>query len=159
MVETLSYSKVYLEDIDIGTGYREVTLQDGRIVLLRQVSLGALFSTSTLYISASNGAAVLTISGAIEAGWRVAGVTAEILQTFGNTGGLENIAIGDSGSYSRWGSLIERTAGTITSPSDFEGDTLPLYTTATDILITAIGGLFDATGQIELKVHYFTLAH
>lgn len=159
MPEVLRYTKIFLEDLDIGDGYREVRLQDGRVVLLQQVSLGLLMPFSRFELTASNGAAVLTATGILGAGRRIMGVTVRILTTFGTSNGLQSLGIGDTTAPTRWGSTIGLIAGFESDMSFFESGDMPIYTTDTDLMVTAIGGLFDAVGQIELGVHYFTMAH
>lgn len=38
MTETIRYSKIYLEDLALGGGTREVTLADGRVVTLSEIT-------------------------------------------------------------------------------------------------------------------------
>ena len=39
MTETVRYSRIYLEDLDVGAGAGQVVLADGRVVTLSQVNL------------------------------------------------------------------------------------------------------------------------
>lgn len=159
MPEILRYTKVFAEDLALGTGYREVRLQDSRVVLLQQIHLGLLLPFHTVSLPSVNGASVLTASGVIQAGWRVMGVTARVQFTFGASGGLSTLGIGDPVNPFRWGSTLGRTAESESDMSFFESGDMPIYAVNTNLLVTAVGGLFDAAGQVELQIHYFTLRH
>lgn len=159
MAEILRYTKIFAEDLALGTGYKEVRLQDSRVVLLQQIHLGLLLPITTVILLASNNAAVLTAPAALQAGVRVMGVTARVLTSFGTTNGLTALGVGDATAPTRWGSTIGLTAGFESDQRHFESGDMPIYATNTDLLVTAIGGLFNAIGQIELQIHFFTLAH
>jgi len=160
MVETLYYSKLYTEDFDVGDGSREVRLADGRGAMLRQVNIGRLLAKRVLYLRPTNNAAVITSSGALRQGWRVFGVTIKVTRTFGTTNSLSRIDIGDTVTVNRWGANIQITQDTETSQSDFQaGGSDVLYTANTDLIVTAVGGNFDATGEVEVFIHYLTISH
>lgn len=160
MVETVYYSKLYTEDIDVGDGSKEVRLPDGRGAMLRQVNLGRLLSKRRNYLRPTNGAAVMSWGLALQPGWRVFGATALVTRTFGVTQGLVRLDIGDTDVPNRWGTNILLAEGTETSQADFQpGGSDALYTAATNLVVTAVGGLFDATGEIEILIHYFSLVH
>lgn len=159
MVEVLHYSKVYTEDMDLGEGYREVRLQDGRVVLLQQINLGVLVPYTTVILTASAGATSLTSVGAYPAGRRIVGVTAKVLESFGVSNGLETLGIGDATQPTRWGSTLTPGAGSETTQDDFESGDMPIYATATDLLVVALGGAFDANGRLEVQIHSFTVRH
>ena len=42
MTETIKYSRIYLQDLDLGSGSGQVTLADGRVVTMDQVSLAGI---------------------------------------------------------------------------------------------------------------------
>ncbi len=54
-METIRYSPVGKEDIAFGTGTFEVTLADGRVVMLSQVDIGAILNTAGLSTTTLNG--------------------------------------------------------------------------------------------------------
>lgn len=158
-METLRYDKIKYEDLDIGTGRRQVRLQDGRVMLLRQIHIGKLYPTHTVYLQASNGAAALTAAGALQARRWVAGVTACVTKTFGTANGLTGLAVGDSYNYARWGTDISVAGGTETNNEDFANADMAIYPVNTDLIVSGIGGTFTAAGEIELTMHFFTLTH
>ena len=158
-IETVEYSLVTTEDLDIGTGTRSVHLADGGTVTLHQISLGALLLLSTRRIVPPPGAALATLTDFITGGSRVFGVTTEILTSLGTSQGLSRVAIGDASSLNRWGEQPVLTSGAQTDQGDFQDGALPIYPEDTDVVLSAIGGLFDGTGHIEVTLHYFLLTH
>ena len=158
-METITFSKILVEDLDIGDGTRSLRLQDGALYNLNRVHLGTLLLTRTQTLNASAAAAVLTASGLFLAGARIFGVTIEVLTAFGATNGLTGLAIGYAADSTAWGNAIALTLGTKTSQADFLSGALPIFATATDALVTALGGTFDATGQLQVKTHYMMLRH
>jgi hypothetical protein len=158
-VETVEYSLACLEDLDIGTGTRSVHLADGSTVTLHQISLGALLSPLTRRTVPIAGAAVATLSGMIPAGARVAGVTTAIVASLGTSQGLTSFAVGDAAVMDRWGVQTILTAGAQTDQGDFRDGTWPVYASNTHVLLSALGGLFNGVGEIEVTVWYFFLTH
>jgi len=160
MTETARYSKIMLEDLDLGTGTRSVRLADGATYTLKQVHLSGFLTQSLFRLTSSNGASVLTATAKLPANSRVWGVTAKVVTTFGNSGGLTGLLVGDSTTVDRWtSSAMARTSGTETDQGDFNDASLMIYATATDVLVSAVGGTFDTDGVIELCVHYNVLTH
>lgn len=112
-----------------------------------------------------NGAASLTAAALIPAGARVLTVSTKILVEFGTSGGLTEFAVGDGGMIDRWGVSAALTINALTGCSDAPAaaqqhdSSLPLYPTATAVVISGLGGLFDAAGSLEVAVQYFTTPH
>src|SRR3990167_8669356 len=48
MAETIRYSRLGREDLNLGTGTFEVRLADGRVVVLTQIDIGAILSDADL---------------------------------------------------------------------------------------------------------------
>ncbi len=158
-MELLEYAKVMLEDLQIGTGTKEVRLQGQRVVQLTEIHLGGLVPIATYQVRPVAGQPTMTLAAALPAGHRVWGVTAYILTTFGISQGLSGLLIGDSVISNRWGTLSTLTAGTVTDQSSFASGDMPIYQTAGSLIITAIGGLFDGVGELELDIHSHPLTH
>jgi hypothetical protein len=167
-IETVEFSLICLEDLDIGTGTRSVHLADGSTVTLHQIPLeslgspgspGSLFALVTRRIVLGAGAALVTLGAVIPAGARVMGVTTEIVTSLGTTQGVSAFAIGDATAMDRWGIQDVLSQGAQTDQGDFHGSDLPIYPTASDVVLSAIGGLFDGTGEVEVSVHYLLLPH
>lgn len=117
---------------------------------------GGAASTAPTNVQAVPGSAPLVAVAAWQPGWRQIGVTALVTQAFGTSAGLQQLAIGDAVQFDRWGYCAVALSST-TDASDFlTGDSLwtPM---AMDILITPVGGAFDAVGQVELVLHYTVL--
>ena len=124
---------------------------------------GILVAVAT--VPSVNGAALLTAAALIPAGARVLTVSTKILTGFGTSGGLTGFGVGDGGIMDRWGVSAALTTGAFTGCSDAPAAaqqhdaTLPLYPTATSVVLSALDGLFDATGSIEVSVQYILTAH
>ena len=159
MTETIRFTRVLLEDLDIGTSLREVRLADGRVMLLQQVHLGNLAVLQTTVLNASAAATTLVASGFLKAGMRVMGVTTEVLATFGTTNAMTGFVIGDGLVIDRWGQSTGLVARSRTEQPQFTDTTWPVYAGNTDVVVSALGGTFDSIGQIEITVHYFPLLH
>lgn len=160
MTETVRFSKVCVEDLALGYGTRSVRLANQAVYTLNEIHLSAFLLLSRRTLSAVNGASALTWTAGIPALARVWGVTAKILTGFGATGGLTGLRLGDATLLDRWtNAAMALTLATETSQGDFASADLPIYASATDILVSAVGGTFDATGAIELACYYSLLRH
>lgn len=159
MAETVRLSLIYLEDLDVGVGTRDVRLFDNSIATLNKIHLGNLPQIRTTQIAATNGAASVSASGLIRAGDRVLGVTLKIITGLGVTAGLTGINIGDGSTIDRWGLLTTLTTNTETSQANFLLPDWPIYASNTDVVLSAVGGTFDGTGTIEVTAHFMRLSH
>lgn len=159
MPETVTLSRIYLEDLDIGVGTRNVRLFDGSVAALTRLGLGVLPHIRTTTLKATNGASLLTASAFIHAGERVLGVTMKITTGLGVTGGLTGFSIGDTVTIDRWGTFTTLTVNTESNQGDFTVEGWPVYPASNDVVVSALGGTFDGTGAIQLTVHYMTLTH
>ena len=162
MTETARFSKVQLEDLQLGTGTRNIRLADGAVRVLTDIHLTKLLTVDTRVLRATdfNGLTTMTATGGLLANRRVWGVTAKNLIAFGATGGLTGLLIGDPTIPDRWtNAAMALTGGIETDEGDFSDLSLMIYTANTDLIVSGVGGTFDATGQIELAVHYSLLRH
>lgn len=62
MAETIRYTLTGKEDINFGTGTFEITLADGRTVVLNQVDVGAILNDATLSTQALTLVSLITTS-------------------------------------------------------------------------------------------------
>ncbi len=162
MVETVRYSKGYLEDLAIGTGTQAVRLADGSMPSLTEIHLARLLQTpmATLRATDFNGQGVMTWANALPAGARIWGVTIKILDTFGTSNGLTGLLVGDALIPDRWSNApLALIQDTESDQGDFTDESLMIMATAGDVTITATDGLFDAVGRIEVAVHTSILRH
>lgn len=159
MPETVTLSRIYLEDLDVGIGTRDVRLFDGSTAALTRIHLGVLPQLRTTSVSCTNAATVLTATNIILAGDRVLGVTCGFSPGVGTTRGLTALAIGDSGTINRWGTITSFGTNASTSQADFTLEGWPIYPSNESVIISAIGGTFDGTGIITVTVHYMRLTH
>lgn len=100
----------------------------------------------------SSAAATLTAANLIPAGACNVMVTARVLTAFGTSTGLTSFQIGDGTDADRWGAAAPITLNA--TYATFTVATMPCYAAATNVVLTANGGNFDATGQVRLTVHY-----
>ena len=114
---------------------------------------GGVFTTQPIILQAVPGASALVAAGAFHPGWRQIGVTAEVVQAFGQSANLTAVAIGEAETYDRWGTCGIALAARTTA-ADFQTGDQPWTHTATDVLVTPLGGAFDAQGQIALTLWY-----
>lgn len=105
----------------------------------------------------SSAAATLTASSLIPDGAMLIGLTAHITTGFGTSTGLTDFDVGDGSDVDRWANSLAITATTTMDPTDSTADAGGWFQSATDVVLTAVGGNFDATGTIELLVHYISL--
>jgi len=109
-------------------------------------------------MAAVPGAAVMTLTGLAPLGYRVTGVTSTITTAFGTSGGLTALLLGDGVLENRWGRQPLLTALAQTGQQHFTSDTQPIAHVAYTLLISAEGGLFDATGTVHVTVYWESLS-
>ena len=158
-METVTYSLLYREDLDLGSGTKQVRLADNGLYTVNQLQLSSFMLPRTYSLTPTATTAIATVTGGLLAGMRVCRVTSKITTTFGVTQSLSSIQIGDGVVADRWGEQSTLTLNAETDQGDFLDASWPIYPAATDLSITAVGGLFDGTGAIELTVFYFYLIH
>lgn len=109
------------------------------------------------------GTAISTATGLVPQGARLRGVTSKVTTEFGVTQGQASLSIG----YSFDGNLLVDAYGTgvalalntVTTGADFNSAEQPIPSTAPgDIVVTAVGGLFDGTGAIKVRAYYESYA-
>jgi hypothetical protein len=161
MTETVRYSKICLEDIALGYGTRSVRLANQGVYTLHECHLSSFLLTSltTLRASSFSGTGVMTWTSGLPANARIFGVTSKITTGFGTSNGLASLQIGDATTPTLWGTGLPLTLNSETDQGDFTTSDLPIYPTASDVWVSAVGGTFDATGVMELCVHYSLLRH
>lgn len=109
---------------------------------------------ASVEVPSVNGAALLTASGAIPA--KAGDVEVFVLNeiAFGTGGGLTGYAVGDGTTSDFWGTAIPPTLNNQTTRADFRGQPGPIYPTGGDVVLSALGGTFAATGKALVEVHY-----
>jgi hypothetical protein len=109
-------------------------------------------------VNAVPGSGVITVAGMVPPGYRCLGVTSTITSSFGLSGGLTTLSIGDSVLLNRWGGSLPTTAGAQTNQLQFQAGDQPIPTVAYAVLISAQGGLFDSSGEIHVTAYWESLA-
>lgn len=117
---------------------------------------GLVYGKTSAVVNSIAGAAALTAAALIPAGAKVLGVTYRCLIAFSAENGLTSVDLGGMGLTSGWGSLLGITAGTVSGAGNQRGDE-PNAVSAENVTLLANGGLFGATGQAKITVHWRTL--
>jgi hypothetical protein len=112
-------------------------------------------ATARATLTDVSGASV-TATTLIPAGAVVMGVTSKVTTALGTTNSTTGYKIGTAGDDDRWGDITGTAAGTTSDNRDWTAGTIECFPAATDIIVTATGGNFDATGVIYLSVQYMT---
>jgi len=160
MTETVRYSKICAEDLALGYATRQIRLANQAVYTLSEIHLSSFLLLKRQTLAAVNGASVLTWTAGIPALARVWGVTAKVLTAFATTGGLTGLRIGEATLLDRWTNADMALAlNTETDQGDFSSSDLPIFSTAADILVSAVGGTYGATGAMELACYYSLLRH
>jgi hypothetical protein len=151
-----------------GTGYKFVVATTLSVVLYtvdnilipvapasaQLLPTGCTVTSSTATLTATNGASQIVASGFHAAGKIVLGVTLSIGQTFGAGNGLTGLSLGDPGTIDRYGSALSLTAAA-SYRLRFSG--FAVFSTATDLTLSAEGGTFASTGQATATGYFMTL--
>lgn len=109
---------------------------------------GRSFGSSVATLTTTDTAATLVAPALIPAGVRVVTVLYECLVSFGTSHGLTAVDLGYPGIQDHWGTSLPIVLGTV---RDESAGVLEV-STATDVVVTAIDGLFDATGTCRVTV-------
>jgi hypothetical protein len=104
-------------------------------------------------VSASPGASVLQVPNLVPLGYRCKGVICKVNTAFGTSSGLTAILIGDADYNDGWGQ-IGLSVGLQTSQVDFHRGDQPIIVTAYTILLSALGGTFDAGGEMAVRAFW-----
>jgi hypothetical protein len=107
----------------------------------------------TVDASTGAGTGVLQVPNLIPLGYRVKGVICKVNTPFGTSNALASILIGDSTLADGWGT-IGLTAGLATGQVDFHRGDQPIAATAYTILLSAVGGNFDAVGSMSVRAFW-----
>lgn len=162
MVETARYTRIFMEDLDIGLGVKNIRLGDQSVRPLTQINLAKFLTVSKFVLPATafSGQPVMQLATGLPGGRRIWGVTVKNLVALGATNGLTGYQVGDPTVLNRW----SNTAFPLTVPfesdeGDFADASLMIYPVDTPLILSGEGGLFDGTGQVEVAVHTSLLRH
>jgi hypothetical protein len=104
----------------------------------------------------SDGSALISVPNLVPVGYRVEGAIVRIDTGFGASHGLQQIAIGDTILLDRWG-VVALTAGQQTTQGTFHGADRPIAATSYSVLLSALGGPFDATGSCTVRAFWSSI--
>jgi len=139
--ETSGGSNVLQFDFDAGDNGAE---QVGALTSLKSVSATV----------AGAAAATITATDLIPAGSFVVGITGRVETTFG--GAIATMSIGDGSDADRWGTGIVTDGDVTWDLTDATASAGGWFTTATSVVFTG-DVAFEASGTLDVIVHYFTL--
>ena len=119
---------------------------------------GILVGSTDTTVSASPGVGVISVPGLVPTGYRVLGITSTITVAFGTSNGLTAILLGDAVALDRWGGPTDLAAGTKTGQLSFHAGDQPIASPSSYVLLlSALGGLFDATGSLHVTAFWESL--
>lgn len=107
-------------------------------------------------LTSVSGASV-TASSLIPDGAFLLGVTTRITTALGTTNGTTGYNVGDGSDADRFGVASAVTLGTTTDNTSATAAFTGSFTSANDVVLTAVGGNFDGTGDIRVIAHYIDL--
>jgi hypothetical protein len=110
-------------------------------------------ATARATLTNVSGASV-TATGLIPAGAVVMGVTSKVTTALGTANGTTGYKIGTAADDDRWGAITGTAAGTTSDNRNWTAGTIECFPSATNVIVTATGGNFNATGVIYLSVQY-----
>ena len=111
------------------------------------------FSTATL--PAIPGGSLLELIGLAAEGYRVRGLSTTIVDSFGTSGGLAALLLGDPVLTDRWGRQDDLTEGAITNQLDAHSSSEPIAGPGGYALQIAVeGGLMDLAGRIHVTLFW-----
>jgi hypothetical protein len=110
---------------------------------------------TTRILQAADGAATRRVIGGLVSGRIYLRAHATVTVTFGTAQGLQSLAVGPSSVMDFWGRGIGLVVdATNTNVAGHDRSVQPFSTTITeDLVVTAEGGLFDATGEITIVLY------
>ena len=115
------------------------------------------YGSAEAILTASDGASVLTAAGLAPADARILGLTTEITAEFGISRGLTGLILGDGVVSDRFGVSGSLTPETTTNQLDFNSDVQQIAPPGYTILVSALGGTFDANGSVKITLYWSTL--
>jgi hypothetical protein len=109
--------------------------------------------TARATLSNVNGASV-TATGLIPDGAVLVGLTSKVTTGLGVSNGTTGYTIGTGADADRWGAITGTATGTSSDNTNWTAGTVEAFTSATDVIVAAVGGNFDGTGVIYLSAQY-----
>jgi hypothetical protein len=98
--------------------------------------------------------ATVTSSSLIPAGSIVIAVSTAVTTALGTTNSTTGYQVGDGTDADAFGAITGTADTTRSRRTDWTITSAPVYASATDIVLTAVGGNFDGTGDIKVVVWY-----
>lgn len=155
MTETITFSRILQQDLDVGDGTRTVRLADGSLHTLDRIA-GQTYIRSILSTVATNGVASITLTFDTPAGARIHGATVKVTTALG---AVISFDVGDALTVDRWGNAISPALNTETTSDDFTDQSEPIVDASYGVVLTANGANFNGTGQIEVCLHWSMIRH
>lgn len=129
------------------------SLADGISILGTAFGSAANIKAATEELTGVSGASVST-TNLVPAGATLIGVVTRITGDLGTSNGTTGYNVGDGTDADRFGAITGTTEGTTSDHGDFTADPRQWSASAQDVTLTAVGGNFDATGDIRVTAYY-----
>jgi hypothetical protein len=113
---------------------------------------GLAYVKTVTTVNSSAGVNFLTATSAFPAGSEALYAVASVSTAFGTSNGLANVSIGDPDEgFDYWADSMGITLAAVSTVGQHQSNVPRLFNNAArDVIIGAIGGSFDATGQIKI---------
>ena len=82
------------------------------------------------------------------------GVATKVTTALGTSNGTTGYQVGDGTDADRWGSITGTSTATDSDNTDATADATGFFTSANNVVLTAVGGNFDGSGFIRVVVYY-----
>lgn len=116
-----------------------------------------IMGSSDATVTPSPGASVIAIPSLVPLGYRCEGTTWTITEAFGTSGGLNALMLGDSVAMDRWMASSSLDAGATGGQVFFQAGDCPIAQTPYTLLLSALGGTFDASGAMHVTAYWSSL--
>lgn len=107
-------------------------------------------------VTAASGATV-TASSLIPDGALLVGVATRVTTALGTSNGTTGYQVGDGSDADRWGAITGTATTTSSDNTDATASFFGTFTSASDVVLTAVGGNFDGTGVIKVTALYLDI--
>lgn len=142
--------------IESGMGGINLKPFDNTIIITGDENETTNIKTLSATLASVSGATV-TATNAIPDGAFVVGISTFVSVGLGTGNSTSGYQVGDGSDVDRWGSITGTAQNTNSDNTDATADFTGAFTSASNVVLTAVGGNFDGTGSIVVTVHYMDI--